>query len=239
MCQVRPCSEPGVPKVRSCGDRGILLQSCEICEPSGDDQKPAWKSEVEGVARRDRRLLKRAKKFQSEDLQVTQCLLAADLGGNWWSLAGYQARAGSGRCRDGQMHSLPGPQHMRRRNTCTARTDIQCSGQLHEFQARSIIPTEKNRDLDANPGGRTRTRRIHSGLIPYLVDTYGSFHSTGALVQKQHFGCQMQSADLSLNIFLSDSCRRFIELWHALVSTLVGTSAPATSRKVQMERFCH
>jgi hypothetical protein len=32
MCQVRLCTEPDVPKVRSCGDPGILLQSCEIIE---------------------------------------------------------------------------------------------------------------------------------------------------------------------------------------------------------------
>jgi hypothetical protein len=123
------------------------------------------------LVRRDRGLLKRAKKFQSEDLQVAQGLLTANLSGDRGGLAGNQAGARGCRRRDGQMNGLPGPQHVSGGYTRTPRTDIKSPSQLHEFQASCIISAKKYRDLDADSGGGTGARRIHSGLILCLVDT--------------------------------------------------------------------
>jgi hypothetical protein len=74
MCQFRLYTEPDVPKVRSCGDGGILLQSSGISEPFVTGFRGWLLREYDrrrgGMAQRDSGLLKRTKKFQSEDLQI-------------------------------------------------------------------------------------------------------------------------------------------------------------------------
>jgi len=128
----------------------MLLQNGKICECLCGRN---W-SYLEGLAAsypgNGRELLKRAKEFQSENPEISEILLSADLGSDGRSFAGNHTGGTRSGCRDGQMDNLINAEQVRGSDTSALCTDIERSGELNKVHAGGIRTAQENRDLQTN-----------------------------------------------------------------------------------------